>query len=184
MRRISILLFVLVVCFAAAMQAQTQAPKPDPALKKLHVFVGHWTYEGEYKAGPLGPGGKMTGEQTIQMILGGFFLQSRSTEKGPMTTGEGRGLQIYGYDPVNKNFTVSGYGDDGSTFSAVATMSGNTVSYTLKSVVGEKQQIRGTYVLAADLMSFTWKAGIAADGNTWIPGAEAKYIKTKPAPKK
>ena len=53
MQRISILLFLLVFCSATAMQAQAPAPKPDPEVKKLHVWVGHWTYEGEYKPGPL-----------------------------------------------------------------------------------------------------------------------------------
>jgi hypothetical protein len=74
MTRITVLLFALVVCFATAAQAQTQAPKPDPALKKLAVRVGHWTYEGENNPGPLGLGGKYTGEATCQMILGGFFF--------------------------------------------------------------------------------------------------------------
>jgi hypothetical protein len=37
MQRISISLLDLVVCFATAMQAQTQAPNPDPELKKLEI---------------------------------------------------------------------------------------------------------------------------------------------------
>jgi hypothetical protein len=82
MQRFHILLFLLVACFATAMQAQSQAPKPDPEMKKLHVFVGHWTYEGEATPGPLGPGGKFAGEYDGQMILGGFFYQGRWTEKG------------------------------------------------------------------------------------------------------
>jgi hypothetical protein len=52
--------------FAVSLWAQTTVPKPDPELKKLGVIVGHWTYEGEYKAGPLGPGGKAKGEEFIQ----------------------------------------------------------------------------------------------------------------------
>jgi hypothetical protein len=45
MKRFRILLFLLVACFATAMLAQTPASalKPDPALKKLGVLVGHWT---------------------------------------------------------------------------------------------------------------------------------------------
>jgi hypothetical protein len=102
MQRISLVLLVLVLFSATAMQAQAPAPKPDPEVKKLHVWVGHWTYEGEYKPGPLGSGGKETGEYNGQMILGGFFFQARWTEKGP--AGETRGLDIEAYDPVDKNF--------------------------------------------------------------------------------
>jgi len=52
-QRSSLLLSLIVICFVTPLRAQTSAPKPDPELKKLHVLVGHWTYEGEYKPGPL-----------------------------------------------------------------------------------------------------------------------------------
>ena len=113
MQRISVLLLLLVACFSTAMRAQAPAPKPDPALKKLSVYLGHWTCEGESKAGPLGPGGKVTSEESIQMILGGFFQQVWAKDNGP--TG-GQSLEIAGYDPVNKNFPFSGYTDDGTTW--------------------------------------------------------------------
>jgi len=179
MRRFNILLFLLVVCFATAMRAQTHAPE----LKKLAVVVGHWTYELEYKPGPLGPGGKFTGDATDQMTLGGFFLQERRAEKGAM--GETGALEITGYDPVNKNFTVSGYEGDGNTYSGVLTVNGNTWTYTGKFVVAGKQYLfKDTFILAPDLMSAIAKAEISADGNTWTPWFEGKYTKAKPAPKK
>jgi hypothetical protein len=165
------------------MQAQTAAPKPDPALRKLHVLVGHWTYEGEYKPGPLGPGGKVTGEYAAQMILGGFFLQGRYTEKG--ATGEARFLEIDGYDAANKNLTFHLYADDGSTFSGVLTASGNTFTWTGKLVTGGKQyQIKEPFVCAGDFMSGTQRGEVSADGKTWTPFFEAKYTKAKPAAKK
>ncbi len=184
MQRISILLLVLVVCFATAMQAQVQAPKPDPEMKKLHVFVGHWTYEGEAKPGPLGSGGKSTGESTCQMILGGFCQQCRGTEKGP--GGETQALEIMGYDPVNKDFFDEVYGDDGSRSSAAVAVTGNTWTEAGKLVIAGKQyQFRGTIALAPDLASATAKSEISVDGKTWTPWGETKLTKTKSAaPKK
>jgi hypothetical protein len=183
MKRLSILLLLLVFRSATAMQAQAQAPKPDPALKKLSVLVGHWTYEGEFKTGPLGPGGKVTGDWTTQVILGGFFFQARFTEKGP--AGEARGLRIYGYDPVNKNFSSQGYGDNGSTFSGVLAVAQNTYIFTGKLVVaGKPYQGKATFVLAADLASGTQKAEISSDGKTWTPWFEEKFTKVQPAAKK
>jgi len=185
MKRFHMLLLLLFACFATAMLAQTPAPapKPDPELKKLAVLVGHFTYEGEYKAGPLGPGGKITGEYDGQMILGGFLFQARTKEKGAM--GEMRALEIERYDPVNKSFASSLYQDDGSTFSGVLTVSGNTLTWTGKFVVAGKEYLfREPLVLAPDLMSGTAKGEISVDGHAWTPFYEAQYTKTKPAPKK
>ena len=183
MQRIGVLLLLLVACFSTAMRAQAPAPKPDPALKTLSVFLGHWTCEAESKAGPLGPGGKVTSEESIQMILGGFFQQVRGADKGP--TG-GQSLEIARYDPVNKNFPFSGYSNDGSTWSGVFSGSGNTLTSTGKGIVGGNQGLfRGTDVFAADLMSRTGKVEISTDdGKTWIPFNESKCTKVKPAPKK
>jgi len=185
MRRLHNLFLLLIACFATAMlaQAPAQAPKPDPALKKLAVLVGHWTYEGEYNAGPLGPGGKITGEYTGQMILGGFFFRGQSTEKGTM--GETRSLEIDGYDPLNKSIASSVYQDDESTFSGVVTVTGDTVTWAGKyAVVGKQYLLKEPLILAPDLMSGTAKAEISVDGNTWLPFFEAQYARAKPTPKK
>jgi hypothetical protein len=182
-RRITILLFLSVFCFTTVMQAQAPAPKPDPEMKKLHVFVGHWTYEGEAKPGPLGPGGKFAGEYDGQMILGGFFLQCRTTEKGPM--GERQGLLVIGYDPVNKNYPRSVFRGDGRIISGASTIDGNSWTYAGKFSVGGKQYLsRATTTFAADMMSAARKGEISADGNTWTPSYEDKFTKSQPAPKK
>jgi Protein of unknown function (DUF1579) len=145
--------------------------------------VGHWTYEGEYKPGPLGPGGKVTGVYTERTILGGFFLQGQETEKGAM--GETHWLEIDGYDPVNKNLTFNGYISDGSRYSGTFIVDGNTVTWTGKFLVeGKEYPFKEPFVLAPDKMSGTAKAEISADGKTWTPFFEGKFVKAKPAAKK
>jgi hypothetical protein len=183
MKRISVLLFLLVFCSATAMQAQAQAPKPDAEAKKLHVLVGHWIYEGEYQAGPLGPAGERTGEMTCQMVLGGFFIQCRETGKGP--AGEWRALGMFGYDPVNKNYLDHVYLDNGSCLIGAYTLSGNTWTWSAKWPAGGKEyQARGTHEFAADLMSMADMAEISADGKVWTPLRKGKWTKVPPAPKK
>src|SRR5215472_14408390 len=132
MQRNKILLGLLVFCVTSALQAQApaSAPNPDPDLKKLLPLVGHWTYEEEWKAGPLGPGGKMTGVYDAHMILGGFFLQAEQSEKGDM--GEIRNLEIDAYDPVNKNFTSDVYLSDGGKPSLKITVSESTITWAGK----------------------------------------------------
>jgi hypothetical protein len=134
MKRISVLLFLLVFCSATAMQAQAPAPKPDAEVKKLHAVVGHWTFEGEAKPGPLGPGGKFTGESNCQMILGGFFFQCQLT--GKVAEQEMRMLEIDGYDPVNKNLSTEFYFAGGNRFSGALTIAGNTWTYAGKWAMG------------------------------------------------
>lgn len=185
MQRNKILSGLLVVCVTTALQAQAppSAPKPDPALKKLHVLAGHWTYEGEYKPGPLGPGGKIIGEYSGQAILGGFFFEGREVEKG--STGEMRNLEIDEWNPASNNFASNIYQDDGSRFLGTLSVEGNTVTWAGKfTVAGKEYQLREPLVLAADLKSGTAKAEISTDGNTWTPFFEAKFTKAKPAPKK
>jgi len=183
MKRTSLLLFLLVFCFATAMQAQAPAPEPDPALKKLHAAVGHWTFEGEQKPGPLGPGGKFTAEATCRMILGGFFFQCQATVKAAES--ETRLLEIDGYDPVDKNFSNEYYFNDGSRISGSLTISGNTWTYEGKwATAGKQYQYKETWILAPDLRSGTDKIEISADGKTWTPLSESRWTKAQPAAKK
>jgi hypothetical protein len=181
----TLIALVVAACFSGTAFAQqpNQPAKPDPELKKLAVYVGQWRYEGEYKPGPLGPAGKATGDATGEMILRGFFLEWRWKEQG--TTVETRGFEILRYDPVNKNYASSAYGDDGSSSLGAYVFDGNTSTYSGKFVVGGKQYLsRVTEVFAADLMSFAQKAEISVDGKTWTPFFEAKFTKAKPALKK
>jgi len=183
MQRISLLFSVLVVCFVTLAQAQTTAPKPDPELKKLHVFLGHWMYECDYKSGPLGPASKVNGEYTNQMILGGFFMKGQWMEKG--STGVEEAIEVFRYDPGNKNFAYSGYINDGSTYSGTLTISGSTVSAAEKFLIGGKEYMtKVAMTFAADGMSATWNADISTDGKTWVPWFEQKMTKVKPAAKK
>lgn len=184
MKRITLAVSVAALVFAVSLWAQTTAPKPDPEIKKFDVFLGHWTYKGEYEAGPLGPANKVTGEMATKRILGGFFVQNQYTEKGPM--GESHVLEIIGYDPANKTYPSTAYGDDGASALGAYVLDGNIFNYSGKLIFGGKQyQYRVTEVFAADLMSFMQKAEISADGNTWTPFFEANIQRvSKPAPKK
>jgi len=183
MQRISILLFASVFCFATPMQAQAPAPKPNLEVKKLLPLVGRWTYEEEDKPGPLGAGGKSSGEYTAQMILGGFFMQGVEREKG--AAGKMLALGIEAYDPSTKNFTSNWYYSDGTVFSGTLTASGNTFTWAGKLVVAGKQYLmKEPFVISPDLMSGTITEEISVDGKTWVPAAVVKCAKVKPAPKK
>ncbi len=167
----------------ARTSVQASAPKPDPEVKKLQPLVGRWTFKGEYKAGPLGPGGKVAGEYTGRMILGGFFFQAQFTEKAPM--GEMSGLEVEAYDPATKSFVSNWYLSGGITMPGTLTVSGNTFTWEGKLMAaGEQHQYKLTLIVAANLTSWTLKSEISVDGTTWMPWFEEKGTKAKSAPKR
>lgn len=167
----------------ARISVQESAPKPDPEVKKLSVLVGRWTFKGEYKAGPLGPGGKVTGEYTGRMILGGFFFQGRFREQAPL--GEMGGLEVEAYDPASKSFVSAWYLSGGITMPGTLTVSGNTFTWEGKLMAaGEQHRYKQTLKVAANLTSWALKSEISVDGSTWMPWFEEKGTKAKRAAKK
>ncbi len=180
MQRISILLCFLVVCFATAMQAQAPAPMPNPEVKKLHVYVGHWTVEGELKPGPWGPGVKISQTYDGQMAIGGFYFRGQ-WGKGVMAS-----VDYFGYDPVTKNLVGDSYGLDGTRTSWVGRASGNTFSWTAKATTatGEQYSLRGHEAFAADFMSIAITYERSSDGKTWMPFLEMKWAKVAASAKK
>ena len=92
---------LLLLC-TASIQAQAPAPKPGPEYKAYEVWLGDWTYEGEAKDSPIGPGGKFSGRTTVRWILDGFFMEFRSQEKGNL--GDLESIEFDWYDAVVNNY--------------------------------------------------------------------------------
>src|SRR5215469_3988297 len=80
--------------------AQMEAPKPGTDHKKLEVFAGSWTLEGEMKPGAMGPGGNMTENEKCEWMDGGFYLICRSDFRSSM--GNGSGISFMGYSNDDK----------------------------------------------------------------------------------
>lgn len=179
MRRVSILLSPLVVCLFTTMQAQTDAPKPDPEFQKLKVLVGRWTEDGEYKAGPWGPAVKIKGEWRYEFLLNGFVLQGHCTEKS--AEGVVNYLEIDEFDNTTKKIADSVAGDDGSRYSGNIVFSGKTPTWVGTFVIaGKPYQFREPFEVSADLMSGTAKGELSEDGKTWVPFFEGTFTKVKP----
>ena len=78
-------------------------PKPGPEVKKLDVFVGTWTSEGEIKPNPMMPAGKFTSKDSCSWYKGGFHVVC--TSKGSGAMGAMQGLGIIGYNTEDKVYT-------------------------------------------------------------------------------
>jgi hypothetical protein len=182
MKRILIAVALVMLLVAVALQSQTPAPKPGPEQKKLEIWVGDWTYEGETRATPLGPAGKFIGKNSTRPILGGFFIEFRGEEKGP--SGALQWYEIDGYDPVSKRFSWNNFASEGSVQAITYTIEGTTVSFSGTQVTGGKQyKIRGTFAFAPDFTSSVGKFEMSVDGTAWMPISESRATKIKSSPK-
>ena len=85
--------------------ASMQLPKPDPALKRLDVFVGSWTIKGRTLDSKED---NIVGKTTFEWLPGGFFLQQR-IELDFAGMIKIHSLELIGYDSETKAFSSSVY---------------------------------------------------------------------------
>jgi hypothetical protein len=178
MKRTMVALAALMACTVLVLAQTTQAPKPGPEHQKLAAFVGNWTFEGEMKPGPMGPGGKVTGTDRVQWLPGGFFLERRFDGKGP--AGEMKGVEIMGYDPAKKVYTYTYFDSMGATGSGTMTVSGDTWNATgTTNVGGKSMHERCALTFAAVGTSLNIKCDGSTDGKSWASTFEGKATKPK-----
>src|SRR5271165_4206333 len=119
---------LLLTVVALSAPAQMPMPKPAPELSKLDFLSGNWTTDTDMKAGPMGPGGKVTSSDEVRWMEGKFFLVMHSKFAGSM--GSGMGLAIFGYDPEHKVYTYNSYNSWGEAGRSVGTVDGDTWIWT------------------------------------------------------
>lgn len=177
-RSLSINLLLLISCHAIGQAQTADAPKPGPEVQKLAYYVGTWKGEGEAKAGPFGPGGKLSSSQTCEWFAGGFHLVCRGEETGP--TGKRTILNIMAYDAEAKGFTeygISSFGE--SEYSKGGTFDGNNRIFVgSQDAGGNVVKFRYTEVLVSPTL-FTYKAEAAIGDGSWTVVAEGKVTKVK-----
>lgn len=176
------LFMIFLTCLSCSVQAQTSAPKPDSEFNKLQVLVGHWTFTGEYKSGSWGQGAKITGDYTFHLLLKGFVLEARLTERS--THAATHYLEIDAYDPVKRSITFSEYSDASTSYCGVVNIDGRTIIRNGTVTASGKQfPVKETLLLSADGKSATVKGELSSDGKNWLPYFEAKLTRMESAAK-
>jgi hypothetical protein len=173
------LVFLCVSTFAAAAWAQAPGapPKPGPEHKKLDYFAGKWKSESEMKAGPWGPGGKMTGGDTCSWFEGGLHLVCHATGTGPM--GTVKGLSILGYSSEGKHYTFYGMDSSGWSDGAKGSLEGDTWTWNSEGTMGG-QPVKTRYVIKQiSPDSYTFKAETSLGGSPFAVMFEGKETRVK-----
>jgi Protein of unknown function (DUF1579) len=123
-----------------------QAPRPDPALRRLEKLVGTWELKGRTLDSKED---NITGWTTFEWMPGGFFLQisGEITFQGLRM----QSVEIIAYDPTSQTFPANVY----------SSLSGTVLSY--------KWDVHGNTVIHSGLGA-TYTGTFSEDGNMLIGG--------------
>ncbi|MGB9334606.1 MAG: DUF1579 family protein [Candidatus Acidiferrales bacterium] len=176
-RKFATFLFVILTLpVIASAQNPPAAPKPGPEVKKLEIFVGTWTDEGEIKPGMFAATAtKFTNTTHIEWMEGGFFLIGHSEETSSM--GTEKSMAIWGYDTEKKVYTYNEFASNGETIAATGTLDGDTWSWTSEASMGGKMFKSRYTVKQVSPTSYTSKLEMQPEGGAWSTVFESKATK-------
>lgn len=87
----------------------TKSIKPE--MKKLNFLIGNWATQGIVKATNNSPEIKIKGTDTYEWILNKSFILHTIDVK--MGKNKVQGIEIIGYDPTSKKYTMQSYDGEG-----------------------------------------------------------------------
>ena len=161
---------------AAAPQA-APAPKPGPEQKRIGYFAGHWTFQGEAKPSPMGPGGKITATETCTWFAGGFQLVCNSKGTGPL--GAITSQSVMAYDGTRKSYSFHSISSRGDTIFVRGNVDGKVWTWTDDiTVEGKPMKIRAT-VTEDTPTSYSFKLEASIGGGPMAVMEEGKATKGK-----
>jgi hypothetical protein len=131
------------------------------------------------KPGALGPGGKITGNDRVTWLPGGFFAERKF--EGTMAGMDVKGTEIYGYDAAKKAYTYVGFDSLGGSSTGTMTVKGNVwTARATTNMGGVASQERCTLTFGAGNTTLDIKCTSSTDGGkTFNPSIEGKATKAK-----
>jgi hypothetical protein len=174
MKTINLLCFA-VLALAASALAQMDTPKPAPELKKLDMFSGSWTLDGDMKANDMGPAGKMTENEKCEWMDGNFFLVCHSQFSGSM--GSGSGTSYMGYSADDKAYTYREFNSWGEFDDSKGTFNGDTWTWTSDEKMGG-MTMKGRFTMKiVSPTSYNFMFEMSQDGTKWMTIMDGKATK-------
>ena len=162
---------------SASALAQMEMPKPGPEHKKLDMFAGSWTLDGDMKASPMGPGGKMTETEKCAWMEGGFFVVCNSIFKSSM--GDGTGISVMGYSADDKAYTYREFNSWGEFDDSKGSVDGDTWTWTSDEKMGPNT-MKGRFTMKiVSPTSYNFMFEMSQDGTKWTTIMDGKATKDK-----
>jgi hypothetical protein len=173
MKRTGMILAMGLVLAACALAQEMS--KPVPEHKKLDMFAGSWTLDGDIKPGPMGPGGKMTENQKCEWMDGNFFLMCHADFKGASMSGTE--FSVMGYSTDDKMYTYREFNSYGEFEESRGALDGDTWTWTSDEKMGGTT-IKGRFTMkVTSPTSYNFKYEMSQDGTTWSTIMDGKATK-------
>lgn len=168
---------ILTAGLVLATGAMAQMPQPGPEHKKLDMFAGTWTLDGDMKPGPMGPGGKVTEAEKCEWMDGGFFVVCHTDFKSAM--GNGSGISIMGYSNDDKTYTYREFNSWGEFTDSKGAVDGDKWTWTSDEKMGG-MTMKGRFTMKiASPTSYDFMFEMSQDGTKWTTVMDGKATKNK-----
>jgi hypothetical protein len=169
MKTLAIIAAAWILCVAAF--AQMQPPTPGPELKKLDMFAGSWTLDGDMKPGAMGPGGKISETEKCEWMQGNFFLVCHTDFKSTM--GDGSGVSVMGFSTDDKVYTYREFNSWGEFDDSKGSLDGDTWTWT-----SDEKGFKGRFTMkVVSPTSYNFTFEMSQDGAKWSTVMDGKATK-------
>jgi Protein of unknown function (DUF1579) len=159
----------------AATALAQEMPKPGADHKKLDVFAGSWTLDGEIKPGSMGPGGKITEYEKCEWMEGGFYLVCHTDFKSAM--GSGTGISVMGYSTDDKAYSYREFNSWGEFTDSKGAVDGDTWSWTNDEKMGTMIMKAKFTMKITSPTSYNFTFEVSQDGTKWTTVMDGKATK-------
>jgi len=167
--------FAAWLVLSGAALAQMQMPKPGPEHKKLDIFAGTWTLNGETKASSMGPAGKVTENEKCEWMEGGFFLVCHTDFK--TTMGDGSGVSVLGYSAEDKTYTYREFNSWGEFTDSKGSVNGDAWTWTSDEKMGG-MSMKGRFTMkVTSPTAYDFSFEMSQDGTQWSTVMDGKATK-------
>ena len=158
--RVRNLIFAATMLAGSSVWAQSPADmKPAPELKQYDSMIGSWKCEGKMTMG--GKDLKTTGTYKAAWDLDNHWVVAHFDGKAAGMPGSHKGMDIYGYDPVNKTFMSVGFDNMGGMVTAKS-----------KGWEGDKQEWSGSGMMMGKTVDSKWTVTKKGDKEVALSGTD------------
>ena len=178
MSRIAIIALLLSALALAQAPMQNAAPGLTLQHQAMSFFLGDWTASGTSKISPKSPGAPFTLKEHGEFVTGGYFLETKTSLKGPLGTVNSQ--RVMGYNVEDKVYTYNVYNSLGEHQVALGHLNGNTWVWNseekLNGVV-----VKGRYTIVENgPNTFTFKSEVADPKGGWATVMEGTATRVAP----